>query len=576
MSDFSNLSGNGMANQLRARLNALGITPGQAQIPNELQQAQIPKGPVEIPKGPVQILNESAENDYYENDDENDDENDGELLPGNNANSFEKRAYWISGHGADPTSGDTFIVPAGCTIVVKATPGESSYIADKVLRSLCKSNPKKLKNPLHYIPYIIKKFGSVIIYEEGEECPNFEYTLKNCFPGEINNVKDNYALCAEFGSGVMDIDRISKFKRNCTGAYIDTSSINCITHVIDTILSLYNNSVYPTIEDLQPIIKENSEYLLALRGTYIDLQKHVFEKIDPYTYIKQEDLCNKLPGVYYNFVCRYRERVSDKVYSAPNFPNNNPHQKILNKNVKNINAFELLRERIGESELKRKKLLQEAKFGEIKPVKESQKLSQLQVLSGKRGKNVLESPKRNEQPINKEVAKKIRNLPIGENWLEQQLHELPTWLKANFLFDQILYHDKSDKEPILHLINTINHTNFEPSIANPTEKYNNIHSKNDIINFTIEKPIYHASVEYPIGSTPLWLAVKNNYLEFIEPLLKAGAKADITVGGVKLYDIVSPEAKAILDKYRGGGRYRRKSLKKRKSKSKKSKTKKRV
>jgi hypothetical protein len=558
---------NEMIKILQSRLN------GRRQVPG---QVKIPKGLIQIPNAEV-----TEPEPYYENGDqngyENEDENKGELLPGNNANSLEKRAYWISGHGVDPTSGETFTVPGGCTIVVKATPGESTYIPEKVLRTLCKSNPTKLKNPLHYIPYIIKQFGSVIIYKEGEECPNFEYTLKNCLPGEINNVKDNYALCSEFGSGVMDIDRISKFKSNhCRDYNIDTSSINCITDVIDTILSFYKNSVYPTIEDLEQIISEDAKYLLTLRGTYIDLQKRVFETIDPYTYIKQKDLCNKLSGVYYNFVCRYRPKVSDKVYSNPNFPNNNPHQQILNKNVKNSNAFELLRERIGEAELKRKKLLQEAKFGEIKPVKESQKLSQLQVLSGKRGKNVLESPKRNEQLINKEAAKKIRNLPVGENWLEQQLHVLPTWLKANFLFDQILYHDKSDKEPILHLINTINHTNFEPSIANPTEKYNNIHSKNDIINFTIEKPIYHASVEYPIGSTPLWVAVKNNYLEFIEPLLKAGAKADITVGGVKLYDISSPEAKAILDKYRGGGRYRRKSLKKRKSKSKKSKTKKRV
>jgi len=551
-----------MINNLQARLNALGQVPGQVKIP---------KGPIQIPTDGLTVPEP-----FFEDDNENDDENDGELLPGNNANSFEKRAYWISGHGLDPESRETFTVPAGCTIVVKATPGESTYIPEKLLRKLCKSNPKKLKNPLHYIPYIIKQFGSVIIYKEGEECPNFEYTLKNCFPGEINSVKDNYALCSEFGSGVMDIDRISKFKRNCKDSYIDTSSINCITDVIDTILSLYTNSVYPTIEDLEQIISEDSKYLLTLRGTYIDLQKRVFETIDPYTFIKQEDLCNKLSGVYYNFVCRYRPKVSDKVYSNPNFPNNNPHQQILNKNVKNTNAFELLRERIGEAELKRKKLLQEAHFGDVTPAKESsQKLSQLQLLSGKRGKNASESPKRNEKPINKEIAKKIRDAPV-EDWRAKQLDILPKNIEPNFLFNKILNYDASKKETILFYINTINNINFEPSMANPRGKYNNIHSKNDIINFTTEKRTYYDSVEYPFGITPLWLAVKNNYLEFIEPLLKAGAKADITVGGVKLYDIANPEAKAILDKYKGGGRYRRKSLKKRKNKSKKSKTKKRV
>jgi len=549
MPDANNLSGNGMANQLRARLNSLDIIPGQAQIPKG--PVQIPKGPVQIPKGPVQILNESTENDD------------------------EKKAYWISGHGTDPESGETFTVPAGCTIVVKATPGESTYIPDKVLQSLCDSNPKKLKNPLDYIPHIIKEFGSVAIYEEGEECPNFEYTLKNCFPGEINNIKDDYAVCSEFGSGVMDIDRISKFKRNCKDSYKDTSSINSINDVIDTVLSLYENSAYPTIEDLEQIINNDSEYLLALQGTYNDLQMRVFETINPYTYITQKDLCNFLPGVYYNFVCRYRARVSDKVYSDQNFPNNNPHQQILNKNVKNSNAFELLRERIAEAEVKRKKLLQEAKFGDVIPAKESQKLSQVEVLSGKRGKNASESPKRNEKPINKEIAKKIRNAPV-EDWRAKQLDILPKNIEPDFLFNKILNYDASKKETILFYINTINYINFEPSMAKPKGKYNKIHSKNDIINFTTEKRTYYDSVEYPFGITPLWLAIKKNNIELIEPLLRAGAKIDIEVDGVKLYDTATPEAKSILDKYKGGGRYRRKSLKKRKNKSKKSKTKKRV
>jgi len=153
---------------------------------------------------------------------------------------------------------------------------------------------------------------------------------------------------------------------------------------------------------------------------------------------------------------------------------------------------------------------------------------------------------------------------------------LPANLDAGFLYKKISNYNKSEEEKqnIISMINLINAINFDSS--NPAEK---LKSKNDIINFTkqhaLDPPYIYVQNSYPFGVTPLWLAVKNNYLEFIEPLLKAGAKADITVG-VKLYDIASPEAKAILDKYKGGGRYRRKSLKKRKNKSKKSKTKKRI
>jgi ankyrin repeat protein len=154
---------------------------------------------------------------------------------------------------------------------------------------------------------------------------------------------------------------------------------------------------------------------------------------------------------------------------------------------------------------------------------------------------------------------------------------LPANLEADFLYKKISNYNKSEEEKqnIIGMINLINAINFDSS--NPAEK---LKSKNDIINFTkqhaLDPPYIYVQNSYPFGVTPLWLAVKNNYTEFIEPLLNAGANANITVDSKKLYDIASPEAKAILDTYKKrGGRYRRKSLKKRKSKSKKSKTKKR-
>lgn len=150
---------------------------------------------------------------------------------------------------------------------------------------------------------------------------------------------------------------------------------------------------------------------------------------------------------------------------------------------------------------------------------------------------------------------------------------LPANLEADFLYKKISNYNKSEEEKqnIIGMITLINAINFDSS--NPAEK---LKSKNDIINFT-KQPSFAGNYiknSYPFGVTPLWLAIDKNYLEFIEPLLNAGANANITVDGKKLYDIASPEAKAILDTYKKrGGRYRRKSLKKRKSK--KSKTKKR-
>jgi hypothetical protein len=91
-------------------------------------------------------------------------------------------AYLIAGHGEEipynnTNQKKTFTVPRGCTIVVHKHPYELSnennfnIITDKLLLL----SKDIINNPVQYKYEIINKLGSVVFYEEGEQCPYFYY-----------------------------------------------------------------------------------------------------------------------------------------------------------------------------------------------------------------------------------------------------------------------------------------------------------------------------------------------------------------------------------------------------------------
>ena len=83
-------------------------------------------------------------------------------------------------------------------------------------------------------------------------------------------------------------------------------------------------------------------------------------------HVTQEELCYKLPGVYYNFVCRFKSDISPYIYK---WNENNRSHMALNYNKINLSGpgllrknalHQFLRERVGEAEMYRKKYIRNA------------------------------------------------------------------------------------------------------------------------------------------------------------------------------------------------------------------------
>jgi hypothetical protein len=282
-------------------------------------------------------------------------------------------AYWLSGHGNEPNDGRTFKVPAGCTIVVKAAPGEITYSSAHYFQKACGMNKQKIKDPLNNINYIIQKFKSVVIYKAGDDCPLFGYSLLACYPtpGESTNY---FNYCNNMGSGVLNID-------NNNNDYCNTSFQTRLENVqtktsdiIMYIINLYKNSVFPTSlqikNDISNLtIPEDSAEWIAL--TPLEKQNWILNKIRDYTFdTNQEFLCNNYPGVYYNFICRYRGDETYNVYNRdPTVARNFLHRyspllgkrtfRVRNMKKRNNKTLRLIGNRIGEAELKRRVLLKQ-------------------------------------------------------------------------------------------------------------------------------------------------------------------------------------------------------------------------
>jgi len=276
----------------------------------------------------------------------------------NTVNFMPSKAYWLSGHGGEPNDGSTFVVPPGCIIVVKVTPGEYSYVYNDYAKKLSSMDKNKLKDPLKNTNYLIQKFGSIAIFKPGDNCPLFNYYLLACFPASTVNyskgVFEKFSSgCNNLGSGVIDIDNITK-------PYADIVPITDIN--IDTYTAnLYEKSEYPTKEKIQSeIAKFSSE--ISLPSTSLQKFSSLVEKLDSVLYVNQKTLCETLgKGVYYNFICRYRGKETNVLYGNI-LTNTEGHRHSSVKGIEELggtqaNTLRLIRNRIAEAETRRKGLL---------------------------------------------------------------------------------------------------------------------------------------------------------------------------------------------------------------------------
>lgn len=271
-------------------------------------------------------------------------------------------AYYISGHGLEnhPQAVPSFVVPPGCVIVVLAHKGEVVPAQTGTMAKLCSFHSGVLKNPLEFTAELTATFlpwGALAFYKEGDVCPNFVYDLEACYNKEKGDFR-----CERFGSGVLSVDLLKIHGCERLGATIDTlkkfevegdsemfygvgdtTSIEAYyDHFIDKVIYLigemYVASIYPAKQYIIARLNtpagraairqvfEEADDLFAVGGAPVSGNATLEKAIKTaQSYIRsvgslkitQQSLCQLVPGVYYNFVCRTDPDMlgsADKLY----------------------------------------------------------------------------------------------------------------------------------------------------------------------------------------------------------------------------------------------------------------------
>jgi hypothetical protein len=223
-----------------------------------------------------------------------------------------------------------FIVPNDCIIVVKAKPGEVTYlpsIIPKLNKIGSVENQELYRKPLSNTKELINQLGPVSIYKPGDKCPNFKYTL--FFSRNTIQPKKHIVL-----------SHLGLLKTPLTNPITLTTEYNQKNNIINTINEIYNESVFPKKQTVYSVILYN-----ILKREPTDTETTTFknmmetDKLDSGDFLtfltyffsvtqKQllkigEDGIAKRPGVYYNFICRrtdssYYNRMSSNYMDKVN------------------------------------------------------------------------------------------------------------------------------------------------------------------------------------------------------------------------------------------------------------------
>lgn len=519
------------------------------------------------------------------------------------------KAYWLSGHGGEPNDGRTFIVPPGCIIVVKVTPGEYSYVYNDYANKLSSMDKNKLKDPLKNTNYLIQNFGSIVIFKPGDNCPLFNYYLLACFPSYTMNTSKGVfekfsSGCNNLGSGVIDIDNITK-------PYADIVPITDIN--IDTYTAnLYEKSEYPTKETIQSeIAKFSSE--IPLPSTSLEKFSSLVENLDSVLYVNQKTLCETLgKGVYYNFICRYRGKETNVLYGNI-LINTEGHRHSSVKGIEELgatqaNTLRLIRNRIAEAETRRKGLLRNyytspeylatnmidysnLKFNSpsdlyslFNKLKEHPQLRGLVLIKIKnienyRGEftvdelvNYVDSD--GNSPLSIAVAYQFPDLILPLILLGAKtdilvngktLMDLAINTNNPKIVEKLKLYMNKTRSELLKIQRDENQIELKRAdmfklsmdlyiiifIQQQSERALSILQNLDAYRgqFTIDEIVNYLS---PTGNTPLSAAIKTNQKELILPLLMLGAKTDVIVNGKPLIELTeNEETRNELLKYLG-------------------------
>ena len=254
-----------------------------------------------------------------------------------------------------------FIVPNNCIIVVRAKPGELTYLTviNRLLNKIGSvENQELYRNPLSNTKELVNQLGPVSIYKPGDKCPNFKYSL---FFSEKNIKPKKHSVSSHLGL----------LKTPLTSP-ITIREYNQKYNIINTINEIYNESVFPKKETVynlilrnilkrEPTITETTTFKNMITtddsdsGEFINFLTYFFSVTQKQLLKIGDDGIAKRPGVYYNFICRYVDTPYYNRFANNNIDKVNPHiTSILQQTKSTQNLFRRI---LNETLRKRKPLI---------------------------------------------------------------------------------------------------------------------------------------------------------------------------------------------------------------------------
>jgi hypothetical protein len=229
----------------------------------------------------------------------------------------EKSAYLLIGHGREnpplvekrttsifPLTRDT--VPKGCTLVVKAGPCEPTYTNFRFF--IRDPNYEKYLDPVKHIDQIIKRYGPVAVFQEGDIYPNFEYSLIafNKFDGDKRTMMSSGMIKYPF---YYDWETFREFE-----------DIKGSDKAIEVLPKYFEHSIYP----LKDAVIGEIERMAAIQGLRpdqlpVDLFISLSKKYSTVFRVSQKKLFDMvrdgtlLPGAFYHFACRSMKPVKKEM-----------------------------------------------------------------------------------------------------------------------------------------------------------------------------------------------------------------------------------------------------------------------
>ena len=309
--------------------------------------------------------------------------------PKSHAPFYASNAYTILGHGSELST--SFKVPHGCMIISLGHPGElilgDRYIA--LIENMVNMDMNILLNPLEHKRELFEAFGALSYHGPGEMCPEYQYNLLSAIDTTYNSeLEHNNIYSAYPGSGIVNISTLQHYAKDTYIGdfdYYEKKAMNKFKtiktvneynhHLIMIIMDMFHNNLVPinikdilTKDVLHTIhMKYEKYYEEELRQgpnyEYFEepeIQKMIYMEALQYLYksphmqVSQRVLCNTLPGIYYNFVCKSMDTMThfynwnnmrEKIPTIPEL------KRLIKKNPENAkykNMLSILKRRIGD------------------------------------------------------------------------------------------------------------------------------------------------------------------------------------------------------------------------------------